>query len=102
MNTTTTTANSLIDEIRNGDHDADLATLESAIRRRREILKPPIRIGDTVVFNHNARPEYLQGVRGKVTKVNPKSVVVSIGADGGRFAHSEPRAPRAIVDRVDD
>lgn len=57
----------------------------------------PIRVGSIVEFTGHIKPRYLVGVRGTITKINEKSCVVSIGADGGRFANTEPRCPKALI-----
>lgn len=102
MSSTTTM---LVAEILAGEHDGDFDAIRAAIQTRERMLRPAkansFCIGDEVRFNSHARPKYLVGVKGVVKKVNPSSVVVSIGADGGRFANSEPRAPIEIVDKVE-
>lgn len=79
------------------DHEigAVIASCQAEARRR----KPTPRVGDTVVFNSKARPKYLQGTQATVTKINEKTVVVSIGPEGGRFANQDGvLAPKGIVD----
>ena len=61
---------------------------------------------DKVVFNDQARPRYLIGVEGVVTKLQGMSIIVRMpknitGDTGGRFEGFDVTVPPQIIDKVD-
>lgn len=96
----------IIRAILDGDVDGHEKQVVDALNQRRRLANAhkalAFQVGDTVRFNATARPRYLVGVTGTVTKVNASSVVVAIGPDGGRFANSSPRCPIGLVDLVEE
>lgn len=92
----------ILDGVCDSSEDRIYAALKmrrKTVEQRKGVL---FKKGDKVVFNGQARPKYLQGVEGVIEKVNLTRAIVKIGADGGRFSHSEPSCPFAIIDKVPD
>lgn len=97
---TTTT----IDAILTGACDEFLEQVARAVTDRKRtlasVLGYTLQVGDEVEFNATTRPKYLVGVRGRVTKINGRSAVVQVGADGGRYANTSPRANFTLLTKV--
>jgi hypothetical protein len=58
-------------------------------------------IGDLVGINHQARPRYLQGLRGTIIDVDAQAATISLERPIGRFTSGELRCPPLAVDRLD-
>lgn len=76
------------------------ATADVVVPQARK-TKHDFAIGDTVEFNKNARPAYLQGKRAKVVgKKNVKLSVQMMDGAVGRFSGRPVGCPVEIVDKV--
>jgi hypothetical protein len=98
-----------VEAIIDGDCDSFIDAISGAIKRRREIKNETkilfISPGDTVRFNSQTRPQYLQGLLADVVKVNKKRVVVKV-QEGGRakarkFGYGEFTTPVSLVEKVE-
>ena len=87
--------NGILLAIANGAADGHTDAIYDALKRRQRVVSSiqlaTIKVGDTVEFNSQCRPKYLQGVQGKVVKVNQTKVKVQMpdfipGDTGRRFA----------------
>jgi hypothetical protein len=99
--------NKLVTAIFDGEMDADLDMITSAVRDRRATIARRglvgIKIGDKVRFSSVTRPAYLRGLMATVKKVNGASVVVDVENDPayGRFSgHRNVRVPASLVERM--
>ena len=89
-----------------GQHDADLDSIEKAVRERRRIIASAavadVRRGDTVRFNDTIRPKYLAGLRATVERVNGKSLAVRVVPEDAplaqRFGHGAFRCPVTLIE----
>lgn len=115
MSTDVIERSKVIQQIAQGLFDDNEDALYDAIKRRRKIVDltkvSEFQVGDTVVFNSQARPKYLKGVEGSVVEVNSTTVLVQMpdsipGDTGGRFRDwpngkgARVRTPVGIVDRA--
>lgn len=86
--------------IRNGDLDASLSSIGSALKCRREELtlakRRSLTVGDTVYFTNTVKPSYLVGQAAKVTKINVKRIIVNLLNPIGRFDNGV-RCPLSII-----
>ena len=103
------TLEEIIDAILDGVVDNDMDKLNSAIKQRKEIKNSRkilfISVGDSVGFNSQANPKYLQGKVALVTKVNKSTVTVDMPEDYSLRKYSGSRGvrcPISIVDKIDD
>lgn len=101
------TVEELIDAILDGVADNDIDKLNAAIKQRREMKNNRkilfMSIGDTVVFNEQANPKYLQGNKATVAKVNKTTVTVNMEENYQLRKYSgskNVRCPISIVDKV--
>lgn len=81
----------LIDEIKSGKHDADLAALASEIKDRLNAVRSTrtttdFMVGDKIIFNDYAGTKYIVGHTGVVVGKKKTKVVVSLDNPVGRFA----------------
>ena len=75
--------------ILNGSLDNDIASVEQAMKMRKETLKGrmmrQLRAGDVVVVD-NIRPKAICGLQATVKKVNRTTLSVVFGPDAGKYA----------------
>lgn len=90
-----------------GEFDDELNDIVAAINSRRDTISrnkvKSISVGDVVIFNSSIRPKYLEGKEAKVTKVNRKTVTVSIPDDPNyrKYAGSASvRCPVSLLEVV--
>lgn len=98
----------ILDAIVNGDVDEGMENISNALRNRRKALEARKRldfsVGDRVVFNRQARPQYLRGIGAEVVGLNPQTIVLNVDTDlrARRFSGSKSvKCPVAIVDKVE-
>lgn len=101
--------NRIVGLVASGFFDGAEDLLYDAIKRRRKVVETlktqELQPGDTVSFNGQARPKYLQnGVLATVKEVYTTGVLlvmpdVIAGDTGGRFEGREVRCPAAIIDK---
>lgn len=95
----------VINNIQYGMLDHTLDHLINVIRDRQKVLAPKclgiditaIHVGDSVKFNHKARPAYLIGATATVKKVNRQRVKVVLNNPQGRFGSKLINTPVSIL-----
>ncbi len=100
----------IISAIVDGNVDASLDGIGAAIKSRRAAINSKkmflINPGDTIKFNRQCRPKYLQGLTAEVVKINQKRIVVKFSDDVSRrrarkFGFGEFTTPVSLVDKVE-
>jgi len=101
------TSTDLLLDIASGKLDAELQYIKAVIQERNDDLEAinwnrkrrSLKRGDTVYFTETVNPKYLAGVEAKVTKINPKKVLVVITNpnDAGRFGTKPISCPLSIL-----
>lgn len=96
---------SLLENIRDGEHDGALDQIVEAVRERKKTLANwtmrSLKPGDEVRFSDQIRPKYLVGRTATVQKINRQSIVVSCPDDPtyGRFCGSQNvRCPNTLIE----
>lgn len=85
-----------------GEFDDHLQLLVDDLQDRKRRLAPKatdFSVGDTVKYVATARPKYLAGSTGVVTKINRTKVVVKIDTPVGKFA-GNITTPTALIEKV--
>jgi hypothetical protein len=95
--------------IRLGTVDDNLEQISDAIQNRRHISDTEkiydFNKGDTVVFNSQARPQYLQGLTATIVRINRVRVVLSTpdAFEYRRFRNSKAlTCPVSIIDKMEE
>ncbi|MEA2210660.1 MAG: hypothetical protein QOF83_608 [Solirubrobacteraceae bacterium] len=99
----------LLDAIASGELDQHLVAIADAVRARRELLHTvrsahaiaAFCVGDTVLFNGNIRPRYLQHEAAVITALDDRQVTVRLWRPLGRFGHGEVRCPPLALQKLD-
>jgi hypothetical protein len=99
----------LLDAIANGELDQHLVAIGDAVRARRELLHTvrsahaiaELCVGDTVMFNGNIRPRYLQHEAAVITALDDHAVTVRLWRPVGRFGDGEVRCPPLALHKLD-
>jgi hypothetical protein len=94
--------NDVINYINNTASDADRGQIQLALSKHITSTRTPKRfaIGDRVQFNSQARPNYIQGLKATITKVNRARVVIKLDAPVGRFGVTPINCPTSIIECV--
>jgi hypothetical protein len=98
----------LLDAIASGELDEHLVAIADAVQARRELLHTigsakalaQLCVGDTVMFNRQVRPRYLEHELAVVTGIDERSVAVRLWRPVGRFRDGELRCPPLAVSRL--
>jgi len=97
----------IVNVIIDGDADTFLDSIAGAIKKRREAINSKkmfmLSPGDTVMFNSQTRPKYLQGLEATVVRCNQKRVVVKIKDADSRarkYAYGEFTTPVSLVEKI--
>ncbi|MFI5405117.1 MAG: hypothetical protein ACHQ1D_01250 [Nitrososphaerales archaeon] len=100
----------VIEDIVKGKFDNNLDAISRAIKDRRTALNGiklySFRAGDTVKFNSQTRPKYLQGLTAEVVRVNQKRIVVKFVDETSKsrarkYGWGDFTTPISLVDKVD-
>jgi hypothetical protein len=99
----------LLDAIASGELDQHLVAIADAVRARRELLHTvrsahaiaELCVGDTVMFNGNVRPRYLQHEAAVITAVGDRQVTVRLWRAVGRFDDGEVRCPPLALQKLE-
>jgi len=57
-------------------------------------------VGDNVRINHNVKPKYLHGARGRIVDLDDHHVTVCLHRPIGRFTSGQIRCPPLALDRL--
>jgi hypothetical protein len=109
--TATDSHSNIFSQIASGDFDEDFDNVFQALRERERYVRSlkasqalgTLQPGDTVRFNNEARPKYLQGGLATVERLNSTRVVITLITDHGsryRQGMSLP-CPPDILEKVD-
>ena len=98
----------LLDAIAAGELDNHLVSIADAVHARRELLHTvrsataiaQLRVGDTVMFNGNVRPRYLEHELAVITALDERWVTLRLARPVGRFRDSELRCPPLAVRKL--
>lgn len=98
----------LLDAIASGELDQHLVAIADAVRARRELLHTvrsahaiaQLCVGDTVMFNGNIRPRYLQHEAAGITALDERQITVRLWRRVGRFGDGEVRCPPLALQLV--
>jgi hypothetical protein len=96
----------VVEAIARGELDDELGVLGAVINERVRLLATArsmttlasLRIGDRVLINHSAKPNYLHGQPGTVTGWAGQNVIVQLDQPIGRFTSGELRCPPLILE----
>ena len=92
-----------------GAFDDHLIAIADAVHARRELLHTvraataiaQLCVGDTVMFNRNVKPRYLEHEAAVITEIGDHWVTVRLWRPVGRFRDGELRCPPLAVRKVD-
>jgi hypothetical protein len=98
----------LLDAVASGALDAHLVAIADAVQARRVLLDmarsanavAELCVGDTVMFNREIRPRYLQQELGTVLELEDQCVTVQLWRPVGRFREGALRCPPLALRRV--
>jgi len=99
----------IVSTIIDGHVDASLDGISAAIKQRREAINSKkmflLNPGDTVKFNRQTRPKYLQALEAEIVRVNQKRVVVRFTDEDAKrqarkYAYGEFTTPVSLVEKV--
>lgn len=77
--------------------------IEAAKGRQKTVATRSIVVGDTVVFNSQARPKYLQGIKAEVVGKTNTKLKISLERGVERFPAGIPiTTPYEIVTKVEE
>jgi hypothetical protein len=100
-------ASKVVSAIHKGSFDDSLEQIAVAVSDRRRALvqieAADIVVGDTVVFNHRARPQYLRGITAEVIGPGRKANTFLVRLNSGSrryYTGSEVTAPYSIVSKA--
>lgn len=99
----------LLDAIASGELDDHLVAIADAVHARRELLHTvrsataiaQLRVGDTVMFNDNVRPRYLEHELAVITGLDEHWVTLRLARPVGRFREGELRCPPLAVRKLE-
>lgn len=99
----------LLDVIASGELDDHLVAIADAVHARRELLHTvrsataiaQLCVGDTVVFNKNVRPRYLEHELAVITELDEHWVTLRPVRPVGRFRDGELRCPPLAVRKLE-
>jgi hypothetical protein len=98
----------LLDAVALGALDAHLVAIADAVHVRQALLETVrsadaiagLCPGDTVMFNRDIRPRYLQHEIGTILEVEDRWVTVQLWRPIGRFGEQAPRCPPLALKKV--
>ena len=98
----------LLDAIASGELDDHLVAIADAVHARRELLHTvrsataiaQLCVGDSVMFNRNVRPRYLEHELAVITELDERGVTVRLARPVGRFRDGELRCPPLAVRKL--
>ena len=98
----------LLDAIASGELDDHLVAIADAVHARRELLHTvrsataiaQLCVGDTVMFNGNVRPGYLEHELAVITELDEHWVTLRLARPVGRFGDAELRCPPLAVRKL--
>lgn len=98
----------LLDAIASGELDDHLVAIADAVHARRELLHTvrsataiaQLCVGDTVMFNGNVRPRYLEHELAVITELDEHWVTVRLARPVGRFRDGVLRCPPLAVRKI--
>jgi hypothetical protein len=98
----------LLDAIASGELDDHLVAIADAVRARRELLHTvrsataiaQLCVGDSVMFNRNVRPRYLEHELAVITELDERGVTVRLARPVGRFRDGKLRCPPLAVRKL--
>jgi hypothetical protein len=99
----------LLDAIASGALDQHLVAIADAVHARRELLHTvrsagalaELCVGDTVMFNRQIRPRYLEHELGTITELDDHWVTVRLWRPVGRFRTGELRCPPLALKKLE-
>jgi hypothetical protein len=99
----------LLDAIASGALDQHLVAIADAAHARRELLHTvrsagalaELCVGDTVMFNRQIRPRYLEHELGTITELDDHWVTVRLWRPVGRFRTGELRCPPLALKKLE-
>jgi hypothetical protein len=99
----------LLDAIAGGELDPHLGAIADAVHARRGLLRTvrsataiaQLRVGDTVMFNANVRPRYLQYEAAVITGLDDHWVTVRLWRSVGRFGAGELRCRPLALEKFE-